>query len=199
MDRNITALAVLAAAGLAGTGAVHVLDGVIPPAAAQEADRAEQAERELERAEERAEDRFEAEIARAAGPESGAQVTQIRLERSEHGRYLADQDGRALYLLESETGGESNCYDRCAEQWPPAIVRQGETPETRGRQIDEDLLGTTSRRDGSMQITYGDYPLYYYYLDQSRGEVTGHDVHDEWGGWYLVSADGEPLDDDEDE
>jgi predicted lipoprotein with Yx(FWY)xxD motif len=57
------------------------------------------------------------------------------------------------------------------------------------------LLGTIQRRDGSTQVTYGGHPLYYYSKDQGRGDVTGQDVTDERGEWYLVSPAGQAVED----
>ena len=44
-----------------------------------------------------------------------------------------------------------------------------------------DLLGTTPRTDGSIQVTYAGHPLYYY-AHEGKNEVTCHDV-DEFGGF----------------
>ena len=50
-------------------------------------------------------------------------------ESSEHGSYLADADGRALYIYTADTQGHlgsqavSNCYDTCADAWPPVYSR----------------------------------------------------------------------------
>lgn len=199
--RTTIALAVLAGVGLTATESGRdALDAVLSKAQAQQAGeserQAEAPDRQTDRdrqTRERGDAQGESEIARAAGAGAEMHVMGIQVERGEHGPHLTDQDGRALYLLESESNGESQCYDQCAEEWPPALIEQGQMPETEGRRIDEELLGTLERRDGSTQITYGDYPLYYYYRDEAPGDVTGHDVHDEWGGWYLVTPDGEPL------
>src|SRR5690606_26093676 len=115
----------------------------------------------------------------------------------EHGEFLVDGRGYALYLLEEDDDDESRCYDQCAEQWPPALVARDAQPSVDSRAIEEDELDTFEREDGSMQLTYDDHPLYYYYRDTAPGQATGHDIHDEWGGWYLVTPDGDKLEGDE--
>jgi predicted lipoprotein with Yx(FWY)xxD motif len=55
------------------------------------------------------------------------------------------------------------------------------------------LLGTTRRRDGKAQVTYGGHPLYYYEGDRSPGQILCQDV-DEFGGtWLVVSPSGRAV------
>ncbi|MBN1240503.1 MAG: hypothetical protein JXB36_18515 [Gammaproteobacteria bacterium] len=125
----------------------------------------------------------------------GVPATALDVERSsEYGQHIVDGRGQPIYVLESESSGESDCYDACALAWPPVLAPEGgEQVETQHRALDENQLGMTERRDGKMQLTYNNYPLYYYAMDPGDGEVTGHDVTDEWGEWYLLTPEGEPL------
>lgn len=111
---------------------------------------------------------------------------------SEHGTYIADAGARALYMLEEDPEGESRCYDECARMWPPLIDPVG-TPRAGAEPVRPELIGTTRRRDGRIQVTYGGHPLYLYARDEVPGQTTGHGVHDEWGGWYLVAPSGEHI------
>lgn len=138
-------------------------------------------------------------LAVASASPAGAQdaAAELTTETSpEHGAYVADAEGRALYMFEADQQGEgeqqavSNCYDACAEAWPP-LTSQGE-PQA-GEEIQADLMATTERRDGSMQVTYGGWPLYYYVQDQGPGQTTGHDVEGFGGEWYLVNPSGEII------
>jgi predicted lipoprotein with Yx(FWY)xxD motif len=52
------------------------------------------------------------------------------------------------------------------------------------------MFGTTTRTDGTVQVTYNGWPLYYYEKDKAPGDVTGQDVG---GVWYVVSAAGEQV------
>ena len=114
------------------------------------------------------------------------------------GPYLTDGSGRALYLLEGEPQGESSCYDACAEEWPPLLAPQG-APSTGAGDVEASRIGTIQRRDGSAQVTYGGHALYYYHDDTGAGQTQGQDLTDQWGEWYLVQPNGQPLEEHEGE
>lgn len=59
--------------------------------------------------------------------------------------------------------------------------------------MDTAKLSTTKRKDGSTQVTYNGWPLYYFAKDQTPGEITGQDVEGFGAEWYLVSPDGEKV------
>jgi predicted lipoprotein with Yx(FWY)xxD motif len=117
-------------------------------------------------------------------------------EKEPFGEYLVDGEGMSLYLLEEDTQGAagsaavSTCSEACAEAWPP-LVTTGDAQA--GERIDAAMLSTIERDDGSMQVTYNGWPLYHYAQDQQAGDTTGHDVHDDWGEWYLVAPSGEHV------
>lgn len=100
------------------------------------------------------------------------------------GKALVDSTGMSLYLFAPDDQGESTCYDACASNWPPLVV---EGDVTAGAGLDGSLVGTVARTDGSTQVTYGGWPLYYFARDAQPGDVNGQGVNDVW---YLVSADG---------
>jgi predicted lipoprotein with Yx(FWY)xxD motif len=106
------------------------------------------------------------------------------------GQYLTDGDGRAVYLFKADTAGESACYDQCAGAWPP-LLTEGE-PQA-GDGVRASLLGTTQRRDGSSQVTYNDWPLYYFTQDTGPNSVKGQDKSGFGAEWYLVSPSGEEV------
>lgn len=113
-------------------------------------------------------------------------------ETAEYGPFIADAEGRALYLLEADSEGMSTCYDACAEVWPPFLAEVGD-PAAGDPPVQAGLISTFERRDGAMQVAYGGHPLYYYEDDQGAGQATGQDVTDEWGEWYLVMPGGAAL------
>ena len=59
-----------------------------------------------------------------------------------------------------------------------------------GRGVDASLLGTVKRRDGKLQVTYADKPLYFYAHEQP-GEVKCHNVDLNGGFWWVIGPDGE--------
>lgn len=123
--------------------------------------------------------------------ESMSAVTLETAASEEYGTYLVDGDGRALYLFTADAVGESStCHDDCAEAWPP-LVTDGEPSVASG--LDASLVGTIPREEGSIQVTYGGWPLYYFQRDSGPGSKEGQDVHGFGGEWYLVSPQGEEV------
>ena len=126
---------------------------------------------------------------------SFAQDAALTVQNSaEHGAYIADAEGRALYLFEADTQGQggadamSTCKDDCAAAWPP-LTSVGPMQASEG--ISGDLIGTIQREDGTTQVTYNGWPLYYYVKDQAQGDTTGHDIEDFGAEWYLLTPQGE--------
>jgi predicted lipoprotein with Yx(FWY)xxD motif len=103
------------------------------------------------------------------------------------GQIVADSEGKTLYLYTKDTKDTSNCYEKCAQYWPPLLTTGA--PKV-GDGADAALLGTTARTDGSMQVTYNGWPLYYWIKDQKAGDATGQDVG---GVWYVLSPMGEKV------
>jgi predicted lipoprotein with Yx(FWY)xxD motif len=125
----------------------------------------------------------------AAAQGGSAKGTTVVLDDSEFGEMLFDADEQAIYVFERDTSAKSVCYGECAAAWPP-VVSKGEP--VAGKGVDASLLGSSERRDGSVQVTYGDKPLYYY-AHEAPGEVRCHNVDLNGGLWWVVGADGEPL------
>jgi predicted lipoprotein with Yx(FWY)xxD motif len=105
----------------------------------------------------------------------------VKAVDSEFGRVIADRRGEAFYLFDKEQGKRSRCYGDCAVAWPPVLTKG--KPRA-GKGADADLLGTTKRRNGKLQVTYNGHPLYYY-KDDDPGRILCHNV-DEFGGLWLV-------------
>ena len=117
--------------------------------------------------------------AAGSGARSAATLT---VRASGYGNILFDGRGRALYAFTRDRrGGSSTCYGACAKAWP-VYFASGRL--LAGRGVKQSLIGTTRRRDGRRQVTYGGRPLYYY-VDDGVGQVKCQDV-DEFGGTWLV-------------
>ena len=86
--------------------------------------------------------------------------TEVETENSALGTILVDSSGNTLYVFLQDTDGTSTCYDDCAANWP-AFVAKGELKSGGGGEdVDEALLGTTERDDGTTQVTFNGHPLY---------------------------------------
>ncbi|MGC9539797.1 COG4315 family predicted lipoprotein [Streptomyces sp. UG1] len=114
----------------------------------------------------------------------------VSLRSSGLGRILVDDKGRTLYLFEADTSSESTCNDACARAWPP-LTTSGEPKAEEG--VKGDLLATTTRDDGDIQVTYNGHPLYYYQDDEKPGDTTGQGLDDFGAEWYVLNADGNKV------
>jgi predicted lipoprotein with Yx(FWY)xxD motif len=121
--------------------------------------------------------------ASAPAPSSRTGAT-VKVMKTEYGNVLVDRRGRALYLFTRDRSPMSRCYGECAVRWPPFLTA-GIPAVGSGAQAN--LLGTTRRRDGSTQVTYGGHPLYYYIADHQPGQVLCQAVEEFGGRWYVVT------------
>lgn len=132
--------------------------------------------------------------AAAASTPAAAPAVRLSVARSaEHGPYLTDANGRALYLLESDGGASGGCYERCLAIWQALFAGQTTTLTAADSAVRARLIGTVRRRDGLLQVTYNGHPLYYYVADGGPGQTLGQHVEDAWGEWYLVSPAGREV------
>ena len=102
------------------------------------------------------------------------------------GAVIEDEGGWVLYRFDKDTAkptSTSACAGDCAKVWPPALTNDGE-PKLKG--VDEDLVGTVTRADGSKQLTIGGWPIYTYIGDKP-GTWAGQNVA---GTWFVIKTDG---------
>ncbi len=118
---------------------------------------------------------------------AGATVAVRVVQNDKLGKFLADQDGRTLYLFLKDTKNVSNCSGNCAVTWPP-LKAQDKASAQNG--VDASLLGAIQRQDGGTQVTYNGWPLYYYAPDQAAGDTKGQGVGQVW---YVVGPDGNAI------
>jgi predicted lipoprotein with Yx(FWY)xxD motif len=59
-----------------------------------------------------------------------------------------------------------------------------------GDGVDESLLSTITRDDGTTQVTYNGWPLYTFSGDTAPGDTNGAGEEDTW---FLISSTGDPL------
>ncbi|MGR4066594.1 COG4315 family predicted lipoprotein [Billgrantia sp. C5P2] len=122
-------------------------------------------------------------------------IDQARVETREEeafGSYLTNQDGKSLYIFtQDEQGGDySTCDESCAIAWPPYTT---EEPPAGGEQVDEERLGVIEREDGTQQVTYNGWPLYYFARDVYPGDALGQGLEHMGGHWYLLSPEGKTI------
>jgi predicted lipoprotein with Yx(FWY)xxD motif len=118
-------------------------------------------------------------------------MTAVALRNSPLGQILVDGSGRTLYLFEADKRSVSSCYGDCASVWPP-LVAKGTLDGGAG--INRSLLSTTTRNDGSLEVTYNGHPLYYFVSDKQAGDTTGEAISSFGAEWYVLSAAGSKVD-----
>ena len=129
-----------------------------------------------------------AETATGGAPVTGAASVEVS-ESADFGPILVDGAGMSLYLFTNDTqnSGASTCADDCLAAWP-ALLSDGDP--VAGEGVDAALLGTITRDDGTTQVTYNGWPLYYYAEDAAAGDTNGQGVGDVW---FLVTPEGEAV------
>ncbi|MEO5968703.1 MAG: hypothetical protein ABIQ95_02145 [Bdellovibrionia bacterium] len=105
---------------------------------------------------------------------------------------LTDWNGRSLYIFELDSPGQSNCIGSCAEVWMPLLMPSQRNLSASGN-ADASAIGSTTRSDGTMQITYRGMPLYVYTQDQRLGDGSGQGIESFGGRWVLVRPNGSTM------
>jgi predicted lipoprotein with Yx(FWY)xxD motif len=105
------------------------------------------------------------------------------------GTVLVNSEGLTVYMFAKDNGTTSSCYGACAQNWPP-VSAEGK-PSGEGAMASQ--LGTTKRKDGSMQVTYAGHPLYTYAGDTAPGEANGNGLTFFGGKWSALDESGEAI------
>lgn len=93
------------------------------------------------------------------------------------GKVWTNGEGMTLYTFDKDEQGTSNCYDKCAANWPPLAAQADASAEG-----DWSLV---ERTDGSTMWAYKGMPLYTFVGDKAPGDVTGDGKGDVW---HLAKA-----------
>ena len=82
-----------------------------------------------------------------------------------------------VYIFDNDpiSDGTSTCYGGCADAWPPVLVTDESPSGVSG-------LGSITRTDDTVQVTYEGRPLYFYAGDQQPGDRSGDSVP----GWHSI-------------
>lgn len=104
------------------------------------------------------------------------------------GAFLVASNDMTLYIFTNDTPGVSNCGAGCVESWPPYTVAPGTTPTLEAGIAG--ILGTITRDDGSLQVTYNDQPLYFFTPDTAPGLANGQGAGDVW---FVIAVEAAPA------
>ena len=120
------------------------------------------------------------------------------------GPFLVDSRGMAIYVNSKDTPNTSTCTGNCATIWLPVLTVGAPTvgaptvgtpavgtptvgTPTSFMGLNASMLGTITRTDGTVQVTYNGWPLYTYSKDLKVGDINGEGFNSQW---YLITADG---------
>src|SRR5207253_10444719 len=106
----------------------------------------------------------------ASSPSSAGSVT-VGSASSNLGTFLTGPNGKTLYTHAGDSVNTSTCTGGCLTAWPALTVASRQQP-TAGSGV-TGTLGTFSRSDGSMQVTYNGLPLYYCRATPKRATPPG--------------------------
>ena len=127
----------------------------------------------------------------ATGQASAAATVSLAAVSGIPAKALVGTDGRTLYLFQADMHGTSTCTGACAAAWPPDLVTG---QPNAGSGVNQALLGTITRPDGTMQLTYNGHPLYYYAADTAAGTAQGQASKAFGAEWDAVNASGSKID-----
>jgi predicted lipoprotein with Yx(FWY)xxD motif len=119
-----------------------------------------------------------------AAPRAAARLS---VRSSKFGMTVFGPNGKVVYAFGADHGSTSHCYGVCATAWPPVLT--GAAPVA-GAGVEASLLGTTKRTDGTLQVTYGGHPLYYYSADPV-GKIMCQHANMHGGVWLIVRPNGQ--------
>ncbi len=123
----------------------------------------------------------------ASSSSEGGGMTLTGAEVSGLGMVLVDSEGFTVYEFAKDKGTTSSCYGTCEEGWPPVSTKGAPTA---GEGAMSSQLGTTKRKDGSLQVTYAGHPLYTFVEDKSPGEANGNGSEAFGGLWSALNEAG---------
>jgi predicted lipoprotein with Yx(FWY)xxD motif len=127
----------------------------------------------------------------SARPTTGnGQAATIGVAKTKLGSVLVDAQGRTLYLFRKDAGTTSECTGACATFWPPLSATGTPTTDAAAK---ASLVGTSTRSDGTTQVTYNGHPVYQYSGDHSPGDTNGEGINAFGGLWYALSGAGKQV------
>jgi len=125
-----------------------------------------------------------------AGTGSAASRATVKTRHGKLGTFLVDSKGRTLYLFQKDKRAKSTCAGECAKAWPPLLTTGKASASGSARQ---DLIGTITRADGTIQVTYNDHPVYRFANDKKAGDTKGQAVRAFGAKWYALTRGGRKI------
>jgi predicted lipoprotein with Yx(FWY)xxD motif len=99
----------------------------------------------------------------------------LKTVKTDKGDVLAGEKGMTVYTFKNDKSEMSNCYDKCAQNWPPVMAASDAKAEG--------AYSLVTRKDGSKQWAKDGMPLYYWVKDMKEGDTTGDGMN---GVWHVA-------------
>jgi predicted lipoprotein with Yx(FWY)xxD motif len=99
------------------------------------------------------------------------------------GSYLTNATGFTLYTfrVDTQNSGTSACTGGCSETWPAFYVAN----LTLSSGLSVTSFTVITRSDGSKQLAYDGWPLYYFSNDMKPGDTNGQGVGNVWSACTI--------------
>ena len=124
-------------------------------------------------------------------PASGGEAT-LSVRGTDYGKVLFGPGGLAVYMFAPDRPSKSTCYGACAKAWHPLLTKGRPVA---GLGVKTNLLGTTRRKDGTVQVTYNGHPLYFDNEtgeSNHAGEIGCQHFNVNGGIWLIMKPNGQP-------
>lgn len=119
-------------------------------------------------------------------PKKGSWGVVFGAQSEKLGIILFDLSGHTLYRFAGDKGPASSCYGACAKAWPPALTEG----KIRAEDVPRKLVGTSKRKDGTIQLTFDGHPLYTHRGDP-QGDTSASGTTAFGAKWFALRRNGE--------
>jgi len=119
-------------------------------------------------------------------------AAKLSVHDSAYGKVLFGPGGQAVYMFAPDRRSKSTCYGACAKAWHPLLTHGAPLA---GPGVNANLLGTTTRKNGTVQVTYNGHPLYFDNMSgesHAAGEIGCQQLNINGGIWLIVKPNGQP-------
>jgi predicted lipoprotein with Yx(FWY)xxD motif len=123
---------------------------------------------------------------------ASSDATTLSVRGSDYGNVLAGPGGLVVYMYAPDLPSKSRCYGTCARFWHPLLTKGRPLA---GPGVKANLLGTTTRNDGRVQVTYNGHPLYFDNMtgeSNAAGEIGCQHLNVNGGIWLIMKPNGQP-------
>ena len=130
-------------------------------------------------------------LAVGASAASGG-AAKLGVRGSDYGKVLVGPGGLVVYMYAPDRRSKSRCYGTCARFWHPLLTKGRPLA---GPGVKANLLGTTTRKGGKVQVTYNGHPLYFDNMpgeSHAAGEIGCQHLNVNGGIWLIMKPNGQP-------